>query len=783
MPSEALQSINRLRLPFPLLFEVKKFGRASPSKAASRKQVLHQYKRRIENIYRSTNPTKLQKIDKWLSKYGDDPHDLYLKVCRKYGIMPKPKISFNKGDPQKRRKSGHGVKQKSFGKQYCSVYEFSSPQPDSIYIPHWMMQNLGIDEGGKIELQSQFNVPKGSFCRLQPFKKEFMDKVSTIGYKSTLEHSLRHYSVLSLNQRIVVEFNHFPYECIVKELKPANAVSILGSTDLEIEFEEPIENESGYGVAPIDVTSENLETEIEDKVESERDEESSSLGLSELEQSVEALAINGVIDGALLEKLGVPLDYNEQTNLATMIIENRKLQQDDDTRFHGYDASGNLVADIAVDDGTLDAVQSSDVDEKMVEEQEPQIGPDDVQCENCGKYVHSMSIQMHTMHCIRKNTTCEICGECIKIEDKETHFEDYHKEITCICNTVCIGKIAHQRHSKTECTLRLRRCPFCERDNITANTFEDHVAKCKEEEVVCPECGVAYLRKNKQSHDCGVICPLCGIRISESKDKLLHLITVCKERRAVCNYCGVLRGCDDMDEHRKFCGSRSEKCEKCNEFVSLMNMELHQHSNCQWFNNNQLSAKNSKKRKTKGTGKNGKRRPNGEYMENPYIDERLLDDQVFAMSESHQGDDAVQNGDDSMKPDKNSLFGLLAQNPEPTMISTTVDEQENTKQLCPHCKKEDRFMSREEFELHMAVSHPTLIDDTLTQTVFAAFADPDLVTMSQSKRRKVSLGPADIDMTVRGTNPIKTAQWSCSMCTYMNASTKRRCQMCQTPRG
>eukprot|EP00488_Nonionellina_sp_1-RS-2012_P002817 TRINITY_DN5695_c0_g1_i1.p1 TRINITY_DN5695_c0_g1~~TRINITY_DN5695_c0_g1_i1.p1 ORF type:complete len:125 (-),score=15.36 TRINITY_DN5695_c0_g1_i1:22-396(-) len=107
-----------------------------------------------------------------------------------------------------------------------------------------MMQNLGIDEGHKVEIESQFNIPKGTSCTLQPFKQEFMDKVSTIGYKATLEHSLRHYSVLSLNQRIVVEFNHFPFECIVKAIKPADAVSILGSTDLEIEFESPLEASS-----------------------------------------------------------------------------------------------------------------------------------------------------------------------------------------------------------------------------------------------------------------------------------------------------------------------------------------------------------------------------------------------------------------------------------------------------------------------------------------------------------------------------------------------------------
>merc|ERR1719295_1321971 len=119
---------------------------------------------------------------------------------------------------------------------------------------------------------------------------------------------------------------------------------------------------------------------------SERDEESSSLGLSELEQSVEALAINGVVDGALLKKLGVPLDYNEQTNLATMIIENRKLQKENDQRFGSRrEQSDNLVAGTMVDDDDDDgdgdgdddvtAAEALDGDEKTQSNETPQRGP------------------------------------------------------------------------------------------------------------------------------------------------------------------------------------------------------------------------------------------------------------------------------------------------------------------------------------------------------------------------------------------------------------------------
>merc|ERR1712194_515079 len=114
--------------------------------------------------------------------------------------------------------------------------------------------------------------------------------------------------------------------------------------------EEPIENEDSAAAAAADSTYQGTDSAVvpppaaavddqEEEVEEdtswdlptdianeaaptgpmEPDAESSSLGLSDLEASVEALQIGGVIDGALLEKPGVPLDYNEQQQLATMI--------------------------------------------------------------------------------------------------------------------------------------------------------------------------------------------------------------------------------------------------------------------------------------------------------------------------------------------------------------------------------------------------------------------------------------------------------------------------------
>eukprot|EP01083_Nonionella_stella_P095061 266797_1 len=708
LPSSALQSINRLRLPFPLIFEVRKYAKCVSSKSStlSHNEVMNQYKRRIETIYRSTNPAKLDKIDKWLrnSKYAKNPHQLYTKICATYGIVPKAKITAS------RKKNKRKSKCKSLGKQYCSVYEFSSPQADSAYLPHWMMQNLGIDEGHKIELESKFGIRKGTFCKLQPFKQEFMDKVSTIGYKSTLEHSLRHYSVLSVNQRIVVEFNHFPYECIVKQTAPTDAISILGSTDLEIEFEEPIELTNNENQQQIMEAQEEEEEEKEDLISCD-DESSSSFSIDGTTQIGSATQI----DGILLKKLGVPLDYNEQTNLATMIIENRKLMRENESRFA-----------IDEEDEEERDNEEKDMSETMIMNEENKAsaapGPNEIECNNCGKYIHAMSIQMHEVHCIRSYLRCDVCNECIGKGTKDEHWLAYHEERTCICNQICCGSIEYCAHQENECGLRLVECTLCATSKIQYNQMAQHDAVC--------------------TRRISVMCPLCATEIADSKDKLLHLLTECAERRAICNYCGTFRICADMEEHRAFCGSRSEKCDKCNQFVSLMNMEPHLQSNCQWFNNNQLSSKSSHPAAAKV--------PQVQQMDedNPYIDD--------------------------------SLFGLLKSNPKPTLLDDSfamdaIASSVANKQLCPHCDNDDCLMNEEEFHMHIAIKHPNALNQQITQTIMASFHDENSYQKNKTnkkKRRKLS-----------NSNRKHKQKWTCHVCTFVNQRAKQTCCVCKAPKS
>ncbi|ETI32537.1 hypothetical protein F443_20667 [Phytophthora nicotianae P1569] len=122
--------------------------------------------------------------------------------------------------------------------QYCSVQEFSSPD-GQVFVPYWLMQNLGVREGGSVVVTSVVNLPRGVYCRLQPETTSFLDLAAEIGPKLLMETALRRYSVLSTGSTIVIEYGSVRYNVRVVELKPAPVVSLCGDVDLETDFMPP----------------------------------------------------------------------------------------------------------------------------------------------------------------------------------------------------------------------------------------------------------------------------------------------------------------------------------------------------------------------------------------------------------------------------------------------------------------------------------------------------------------------------------------------------------------
>ena len=133
-------------------------------------------------------------------------------------------------------------------KLHCGVLEFIANE-GSVLMPHWMMQNLGVDHGDLIKVESA-TLPKGTYVKLRPQTKAFIDIANP---KAVLENTLRlaiaqllgrwvrsarlihrcrsltraaweyrNFSALTRGSTIRIHYNQKQYDIDVVEIKPVN---------------------------------------------------------------------------------------------------------------------------------------------------------------------------------------------------------------------------------------------------------------------------------------------------------------------------------------------------------------------------------------------------------------------------------------------------------------------------------------------------------------------------------------------------------------------------------
>lgn len=101
--------------------------------------VKNEYLKRLNDIYREHNPAGLKDVDALVTKYVDNLHMLYLKVCTKYNVTPLPEVSLPPSIPEdgpgptglKRRNSKLVVNQgtkKALAR--CSIKLMKAPLPN-----------------------------------------------------------------------------------------------------------------------------------------------------------------------------------------------------------------------------------------------------------------------------------------------------------------------------------------------------------------------------------------------------------------------------------------------------------------------------------------------------------------------------------------------------------------------------------------------------------------------------------------------------------------------------
>ncbi|RRT65771.1 hypothetical protein BHE74_00041729, partial [Ensete ventricosum] len=118
---------------------------------------------------------------------------------------------------------------------HCGVLEFIAEE-GMIYMPYWMMQNLLLQEGDIVRVKNA-TLPKGTYVKLQPHTKDFLDISNP---KAILETTLRNFSCLTTGDSIMVAYNNKKYYIDIVETKPSSAISII-ETDCEVDFAPPLD--------------------------------------------------------------------------------------------------------------------------------------------------------------------------------------------------------------------------------------------------------------------------------------------------------------------------------------------------------------------------------------------------------------------------------------------------------------------------------------------------------------------------------------------------------------
>lgn len=119
-------------------------------------------------------------------------------------------------------------------KTHAGVLEFVADE-GKIYLPHWMMRNLLLEEGDFLFIES-VSLPVATFSKFQPQNSDFLDITNP---KAVLENALRNFACLTTGDLIAIKYNQRIYELCVLETKPGDAVSII-ECDMNVEFEAPV---------------------------------------------------------------------------------------------------------------------------------------------------------------------------------------------------------------------------------------------------------------------------------------------------------------------------------------------------------------------------------------------------------------------------------------------------------------------------------------------------------------------------------------------------------------
>ncbi|XP_046473698.1 XIAP-associated factor 1-like [Neodiprion pinetum] len=124
-------------------------------------------------------------------------------------------------------------------------------------------------------------------------------------------------------------------------------------------------------------------------------------------------------------------------------------------------------------------------------------------------------------------------------------------------------------------------CDNC-KQKIASQNYVTHTAHCSRHIELCNKCGEPVPKHNIGEHNslehANETCSGCKASIEK---RLLekHMQSECPKRFITCLYCELELPFSDMTAHTDYCGTRTEKCEDCGEYVMFKYTQLHLDSN------------------------------------------------------------------------------------------------------------------------------------------------------------------------------------------------------------
>ncbi|KAH9487505.1 hypothetical protein Btru_074463 [Bulinus truncatus] len=125
-------------------------------------------------------------------------------------------------------------------------------------------------------------------------------------------------------------------------------------------------------------------------------------------------------------------------------------------------------------------------------------------------------------------------------------------------------------------------CKNCKRDISSAN-FVMHEVHCLRHIALCKDCNEPVPKADLQEHfkevHAKIPCEKCNQEIS--KDAMAkHLAEECAKKLLRCSYCDLSVTKNELGSHMDYCGSRTECCALCRQYIMIKDMLWHESSGC-----------------------------------------------------------------------------------------------------------------------------------------------------------------------------------------------------------